>query len=88
MIVGLGSIESFGGWAARVQQQLPLLSVLGETTGETSAPRPLIQPTLLGSPLSPALTFKHQKYFIRNIPSAQLYGSVRSRTEILLAFGS
>lgn len=52
MIVGLGSIEGFGGWAARVQQQLPLLSVLGETTGETSA-----------SPLSPALTFNHQKYF-------------------------
>lgn len=28
VIVGLGSIEGFGGWAARVQQQLPLLSVL------------------------------------------------------------
>ena len=28
VIVGLGSIEGFGGWAARFQQQLPLLSIL------------------------------------------------------------
>lgn len=41
MIVGLGSIEGFGGWAARVQQQLPLLSVLGEAMGVDISPEAL-----------------------------------------------
>lgn len=35
MVVGLSSIEGFRGGAARVQQQLPLLSILGEAMGET-----------------------------------------------------
>lgn len=63
MVVGLGSIEGFGGGAARVQQQLPLLSVLGETIREKSAPGCSVQPAFLGFPLSLTLTFKHQKYF-------------------------
>lgn len=62
MVVGLSSIEGFGRGAARVQQQLPFLSVLGEAVGEKSALEPLVQHLpFLGSSLSPALNFKHQK---------------------------
>lgn len=48
MVVGLGSIESFGRGAARVQQQLPFLSVLEVVMGEKSAPGPL-DPAFHGS---------------------------------------
>lgn len=62
MVVGLGSIEGFGRGAARVQQQLPFLSVLGEAKGEKSALETLVQHLpFLGSPLSPPLTFNHQE---------------------------
>lgn len=54
MVVGLGSIEGFGWGAARVQQQLPLLSVLGEAMGEKSAPGPLVQPAFPGLSSQPS----------------------------------
>lgn len=48
VVIGLGSIEGFGGGAARVQQQLPLLSVLGEIIREKAALEPLVQPAFPG----------------------------------------
>lgn len=48
MVIGLGSIEGFGGGAARVQQQLPLLSVLGEIIREKAVLEPLVQPAFPG----------------------------------------
>lgn len=48
VVVGLSSIEGFGRGAARVQQQLPFLSVLGEVIGEKSALDPLVQPAIPG----------------------------------------
>ena len=43
MVVGLSSIEGFGRGAARVQQQFPLLSVLGKAMEEKSGPEPLVR---------------------------------------------
>lgn len=40
MVVGLGSIEGFGRGATGVQQQLPLLPILGGASREKSAPGP------------------------------------------------
>lgn len=41
------------GGSRRVQQQLPLLSVLGEIIREKSAPEPLVQPAFPGFPSQP-----------------------------------
>lgn len=76
MVVGLGSIESFGRGAARVQQQLPLLSVLEVVMGEKSTPGPL-DPAFHGCYPQPSSDLKHQKYFYKEYPKCPALWNAR-----------